>query len=43
MVAAQFRGWRAAGAEEAIIDQPWPLDDETFERLGALVAGGELA
>jgi alkanesulfonate monooxygenase SsuD/methylene tetrahydromethanopterin reductase-like flavin-dependent oxidoreductase (luciferase family) len=42
-VAAQFRGWREAGAEEAIIDQPWPLDDETFERLAELVAGGRLA
>jgi alkanesulfonate monooxygenase SsuD/methylene tetrahydromethanopterin reductase-like flavin-dependent oxidoreductase (luciferase family) len=42
-VVALFRGWRAAGAEEAIIDQPWPLDDRTFERLAALVAGGELA
>ena len=35
-VAAHLRGWRAAGAEEAIVDQPWPLDDETFERLASL-------
>ena len=36
-VARQFRAWRAAGAEEAIIDQPSPLDDETMERLAGLV------
>ena len=33
VVAGHFRAWRAAGAEEAIIDQPCPLDDETIERL----------
>lgn len=32
-VAALFRGWSMAGAEEAIIDLPWPHDDETLERL----------
>jgi alkanesulfonate monooxygenase SsuD/methylene tetrahydromethanopterin reductase-like flavin-dependent oxidoreductase (luciferase family) len=32
-----FRGWRAAGAEEVIIDQPSPLDDETLERLAGPV------
>jgi alkanesulfonate monooxygenase SsuD/methylene tetrahydromethanopterin reductase-like flavin-dependent oxidoreductase (luciferase family) len=36
VVAGLFRAWRAAGAEEAIIDQPSPLDDETFDCL----AGG---
>lgn len=33
VVAGLFRGWRVAGAEEAIIDLPWPHDDETLERL----------
>jgi alkanesulfonate monooxygenase SsuD/methylene tetrahydromethanopterin reductase-like flavin-dependent oxidoreductase (luciferase family) len=33
VVAGQFRAWRAAGAEEAIIDIPVPFDDETMERL----------
>jgi len=32
-VAARFRAWRDAGAEEAIVDLPAPLDDETLERL----------
>ena len=32
-----FRGWRAAGAEEVIIDQPSPFDDETLERLAGPV------
>ncbi len=32
-----FRAWHAAGAEEAIIDQPHPLDDETIERLAGPV------
>jgi alkanesulfonate monooxygenase SsuD/methylene tetrahydromethanopterin reductase-like flavin-dependent oxidoreductase (luciferase family) len=42
VVARHLRDWRAAGAEEAIIDLPSPIDDETFgclsgpirERLG---------
>jgi alkanesulfonate monooxygenase SsuD/methylene tetrahydromethanopterin reductase-like flavin-dependent oxidoreductase (luciferase family) len=42
-VAALFRAWRAAGAEEAIIDQPWPFDAETFGRLAAMVGTGSLA
>jgi alkanesulfonate monooxygenase SsuD/methylene tetrahydromethanopterin reductase-like flavin-dependent oxidoreductase (luciferase family) len=42
-VAGLFREWRAAGAEEAIIDQPWPFDAETFERLAAMVTAGSLA
>jgi alkanesulfonate monooxygenase SsuD/methylene tetrahydromethanopterin reductase-like flavin-dependent oxidoreductase (luciferase family) len=33
VVAGHFRAWRAAGAEEAIIDIPVPFDDETMERL----------
>jgi len=33
MVAALFRAWRRAGAEEAVVDLPCPIDDETFERL----------
>jgi alkanesulfonate monooxygenase SsuD/methylene tetrahydromethanopterin reductase-like flavin-dependent oxidoreductase (luciferase family) len=37
VVAGLFRAWGAAGAEEAIIDQPSPLDDETFERLAGSV------
>jgi len=32
-----FRAWHAAGAEEAIIDQPSPFDDETIERLAGPV------
>ena len=32
-----FRAWHAAGAEEAIIDQPSPLDDETIELLAGSV------
>ena len=36
-VARLFRGWRAAGAEEAIIDQPSPLDDGTMERLAGSI------
>lgn len=32
-----FRAWRAAGAEEAVIDLPSPLDDETMERLAGPV------
>lgn len=36
-VVEQFRGWRAAGAEEVIIDQPSPFDDETLARLAGPV------
>jgi alkanesulfonate monooxygenase SsuD/methylene tetrahydromethanopterin reductase-like flavin-dependent oxidoreductase (luciferase family) len=36
-VAALFRAWRAAGAEEAVVDLPSPIDDETFERLAGPV------
>jgi alkanesulfonate monooxygenase SsuD/methylene tetrahydromethanopterin reductase-like flavin-dependent oxidoreductase (luciferase family) len=36
-VASQFRAWRAAGAEEVVIDQPSPLDDETLEALAGPV------
>ena len=32
-----FRAWHAAGAEETIIDQPSPLDDETIELLAGPV------
>ena len=32
-----FRAWRAAGAEEAVVDLPCPIDDETFERLAGPV------
>lgn len=37
VVAGYLRAWRAAGAEEAIIDVPVPLDDETVERLAGSV------
>ena len=37
VVAGFLRAWRAAGAEEAIVDLPWPRDDETFERLAGPV------
>ena len=36
-VVRQFRAWRAAGAEEVVIDLPNPIDDETFERLAGPV------
>ena len=36
-VARQLREWRAAGAEEAIIDLPSPIDDETFDQLAGPV------
>ena len=32
-----LRAWRAAGAEEAIVDLPSPIDDETIERLAGPV------
>jgi alkanesulfonate monooxygenase SsuD/methylene tetrahydromethanopterin reductase-like flavin-dependent oxidoreductase (luciferase family) len=36
-VAAMFRAWHAAGAEEAVVDLPSPIDDETFQRLAGPV------
>jgi alkanesulfonate monooxygenase SsuD/methylene tetrahydromethanopterin reductase-like flavin-dependent oxidoreductase (luciferase family) len=35
-----LRAWRAAGAEEAIVDWPAPSDDETLERLAAMRTEG---
>ena len=32
-----LRAWHAAGAEEAIVDLPTPIDDETLERLAGPV------
>lgn len=32
-----LRAWHAAGAEEAVVDLPSPLDDETMERLAGPV------
>ena len=32
-----LRAWRASGAEEAVVDLPSPLDDETMERLAGPV------
>jgi alkanesulfonate monooxygenase SsuD/methylene tetrahydromethanopterin reductase-like flavin-dependent oxidoreductase (luciferase family) len=32
-----LRAWRAAGAEEAVVDLPSPLDNETMERLAGPV------
>jgi alkanesulfonate monooxygenase SsuD/methylene tetrahydromethanopterin reductase-like flavin-dependent oxidoreductase (luciferase family) len=32
-----LRAWHAAGAEEAIVDLPTPIDDETIERLAGSV------
>ena len=37
IVTGLFRAWRAAGAEEAVVDLPCPIDDETFERLAGPV------
>jgi alkanesulfonate monooxygenase SsuD/methylene tetrahydromethanopterin reductase-like flavin-dependent oxidoreductase (luciferase family) len=37
VVAGYLRDWGAAGAEEAIIDLPSPIDDETFESLAGPV------
>jgi alkanesulfonate monooxygenase SsuD/methylene tetrahydromethanopterin reductase-like flavin-dependent oxidoreductase (luciferase family) len=37
VVAGYLRAWRAAGAEEAIVDIPVPFDDETLERLAGPV------
>ena len=39
VVAGQLRAWRAAGAEEALVDLPSPVDDETLERLAELLRG----
>ena len=36
-VVRSLRAWRAAGAEEAIVDLPSPVDDETMERLAGPV------
>lgn len=36
-VIRQLRAWRAAGAEEAIVDLPSPIDDETLELLAGPV------
>ena len=36
-VAGLLRAWRAAGAEEAVVDLPAAIDDETFERLAGPV------
>ena len=36
-VVAHLRAWRAAGAEEAVVDLPTPIDDETIERLAGPV------
>jgi alkanesulfonate monooxygenase SsuD/methylene tetrahydromethanopterin reductase-like flavin-dependent oxidoreductase (luciferase family) len=36
-VVRTLRAWRAAGAEEAVVDLPAPLDDETLERLAGPV------
>lgn len=36
-VAGLLRAWRTAGAEEAVVDLPSPIDDETFERLAGPV------
>ncbi len=32
-----LRGWHEAGAEEAVVDLPMPIDDETIERLAGSV------
>jgi alkanesulfonate monooxygenase SsuD/methylene tetrahydromethanopterin reductase-like flavin-dependent oxidoreductase (luciferase family) len=40
IVAHRLRAWRAAGAEEAIVDWPAPSDDESLERLARLRAMG---
>ena len=36
-VIRHLRSWRAAGAEEAVVDLPTPLDDETMGRLAGPV------
>ena len=40
VVGAHLRAWRAAGAEEAIVDWPAPSDDETLERLAGMRSDG---
>jgi alkanesulfonate monooxygenase SsuD/methylene tetrahydromethanopterin reductase-like flavin-dependent oxidoreductase (luciferase family) len=37
VVARLLRAWRDAGAEEAVVDLPAQIDDETFERLAGPV------
>ena len=37
VVVRLLRAWRSAGAEEAVVDLPSPLDDETIERLAGPV------
>lgn len=41
VVAGHLRGWRAAGAEEVVIDQPWPFDDETIGWLAGFAREGQ--
>ncbi len=36
-VTGLLRGWHQAGAEEAVVDLPTPIDDETIERLAGPV------
>lgn len=40
VVADHLRRWRTAGAEEVVIDQPSPLDDETIDRLAGFAREG---
>jgi alkanesulfonate monooxygenase SsuD/methylene tetrahydromethanopterin reductase-like flavin-dependent oxidoreductase (luciferase family) len=40
VVASHLRGWRAAGAEEVVIDQPSPFDDETIGWLARFAREG---
>ena len=40
VVAGHLRGWRAAGAEEVVIDTPWPFDEETMETLAGFAREG---
>lgn len=40
VVADHLRRWRAAGAEEVVIDTPSPLDDETLDHLAEFARGG---
>ena len=37
VIIRQLRAWRAAGAEEVVVDLPTPVDDETMERLAGPV------
>lgn len=36
-VGGALRAWRAAGAEEVVVDLPTPLDDETLHRLATMI------